>query len=95
MVPDPVTACGPDNGLHGQVRTAWESALGRTDFTDEDDFFLLGGHSLRATRMMKTLSRQIGVRLPVRLVMDNRNVRALVAAVNARVQAESSEGSTP
>lgn len=68
------------------VRAAWSGQLGHDDFTDEDSFFAVGGHSLRATRVMRQLSAQCQTRLPVRLLFDHPTVTGLAAAAERHVR---------
>jgi aryl carrier-like protein len=73
-------------GLPAAVRAAWAAVLGHQDFGDRDNFFHVGGHSLRAIQLMKGLSRDLGIRLPVRLLFDHPTVHELTEAVHARSQ---------
>jgi acyl carrier protein len=71
--------------LPERVRAAWRQSLGRDDFTETDNFFQVGGQSLRAMQVMKHLGGELGVRLPARLLFDNPTVERLSAAVRAYV----------
>ena len=48
-----------------------------------DDFFAIGGTSLSATRVTSTLGRELGVRVPTRLLFENPSAGELAAAVGA------------
>jgi len=65
------------------VRHAWVQALGHENFTDDDYFFGVGGNSLLAIRVMATLSEELGVRLPLRLLFDHQTVTDLATALAA------------
>jgi uncharacterized protein YhfF len=64
-----------------RVTAAWSDVLGVTEFGPDDDFFRIGGQSLRGVQVMRALSRDFGVRLPVGLLLANRTPRRLAAAV--------------
>jgi len=57
-----------------------QSLVGR-----DDDFFLLGGDSLRAMRVASRVSKVFGVSLPVRTLYTNSTVRGLAEHVKAAV----------
>jgi acyl carrier protein len=79
-----MTATMPsDLGIIRQaVRNAWQDALGRPGFADDDGFFsVLRGHSLAAIQVMAQLSEEFDARLPVRLIFRNRTVSTLTTAI--------------
>lgn len=54
------------------VSKAWRNQLGLEAMSDDLDFFEAGGDSLNITRMVQFLSREVGVRLPVRELLRAR-----------------------
>nr|WP_238404051.1 non-ribosomal peptide synthetase [Gordonia desulfuricans] len=48
----------------------------------DDDFFSIGGSSLSATRVTSTLGRELGVRVPTRLLFENPSPALLAVAVD-------------
>ncbi|MFI6784600.1 acyl carrier protein [Micromonospora sp. NPDC050276] len=85
--PDPVpTTTGDTADLTALIRATWSAVLARSDFTDDDSFFALGGHSMRVVTVMKELSGAVGQRLPTRLLFENQTVRELTEAVRAHVR---------
>ena len=47
----------------------------------DDDFFMLGGHSLRATRVLNQIDERLGVRLSLKELFGNSTVRSLAKVV--------------
>ncbi|MEW2045137.1 phosphopantetheine-binding protein [Streptomyces sp. NBC_00377] len=65
------------------VRSAWADALGHDEFTDEDHFFQVGGHSLGALHVVRDLGAALGRKIPVRVLFRNATVRGLTRALAA------------
>ena len=57
------------------------SVLGERVTDPTTDFFALGGHSLHATQVMARLRDRFGIELPVRLLFEHPNARALAKCV--------------
>lgn len=67
----------PPTTVQDRVLAIWHSALGRSDFGAEANFFDLGGHSLLAVRIISELEREFGERLPLATFFDSPTVAAL------------------
>ena len=64
----------------------WAQVLG-TDVDAESDFFLLGGHSMLATRMIALLANDLGVRVTLRELLDHPVLGEFAERVEQRVAA--------
>jgi hypothetical protein len=62
--------------------------LGLAGVGVDEDFFLLGGHSLLGAQVIAALSVQLGVEIPLRAVFDSPSVRGLSAAIESVLLAE-------
>lgn len=63
------------------VLGVWAEVLDTTGLTAGDNFFHVGGSSLRATRVAARLRRELGVDVPLRLLFQHRTAAALAAAL--------------
>ena len=70
------------------VARVWAQVLG-TDVDAESDFFLLGGHSMLATRMIALLANDLGVRVTLRELLDHPVLGEFVELVEQRHQVAS------
>ena len=73
---------GPRTGTERTVAEIWQDVLGVPVRRRDDDFFDLGGRSLKATRVRSRLSAAIGAEVPLRLIFDHPTVAALAAAAD-------------
>jgi acyl carrier protein len=81
-LPEPVVgrssaALTPDEE---RVAEAWRAELGVEHVGPDDDFFVLGGQSLRAVRVAARIGEAFGIDLPVAAVFQLPTVRALAAS---------------
>lgn len=73
----------PRPGVETVVASAMSEVLGVPALGRDDDFFSLGGHSLRAARVVARVRERFGVALSVRSLLDNPSVRTFAVAVAA------------
>lgn len=55
----------PSTHLERQLHGLWAEVLGHDDFGVGDNFFLVGGHSLAAARLMAAMKQHFGLALPI------------------------------
>jgi amino acid adenylation domain-containing protein len=63
------------------IAAVWSEVLGIERVGATDGFFSLGGHSLRAVRIITRIEEALGVRLPVSALFDTPTVRGLAERV--------------
>ena len=92
-LPAPDAAAGADGYVAPQttneiaVAQIWREVLKRERVGASDNFLSLGGHSLLAIRVLGRISKQLGVRLPLRTLFEAPTVTALAAIIDADQQA--------
>jgi acyl carrier protein len=65
-----------------KIHAIWARELKISDFSDDDDFFDLGGHSLIMAQIQTAMTAELGVELP----MDELFRRSTVSAIAAHVE---------
>jgi thioesterase domain-containing protein/acyl carrier protein len=55
----------------------WCDLLKRQDVSIDDNFFVLGGHSLLVIQMMSAIKKKLSVALPIRTIFDAPTIRLL------------------
>ncbi|MCU1264985.1 MAG: Malonyl CoA-acyl carrier protein transacylase, partial [Acidobacteria bacterium] len=66
----------------------WSEVLGVRDIGVTDNFFWLGGHSLRATLIVVRIHETFGVEIPLRTIFEAPTVPELAAVVEAAIKGE-------
>ncbi|OPC78577.1 hypothetical protein B4N89_30820 [Embleya scabrispora] len=83
--PSPRTSAAyvaPAGDREARIAEVWARVLDVERVGAHDDFFALGGHSLRAARLVAALREELAVEAPVRLVFDRPTVREFAAALD-------------
>jgi len=69
------------NQLEGLLTTIWASMLRRDVVGIDENFFVLGGHSLTAIRISSKIQEVLGIEVPVRLLFEKPTVAELSEAI--------------
>lgn len=59
------------------VRKIWSQELNLTDFSNDDDFFSLGGHSLIMARIQEAIQTETGVEVAMDELFRHPSVSAI------------------
>jgi amino acid adenylation domain-containing protein len=78
----------PETPTEAAVAGIWREVLEVDQVGAEDDFFDLGGHSLKATRILSRVATRLGAELPVGVIFDHPTVRGMAALVDERLGRE-------
>jgi amino acid adenylation domain-containing protein len=73
----------PQNDIEKTLAAIWAKALGVEHISIHDNFFDLGGHSLRATQVISQIRRTFNVDLPLRQLFDTPTVAGLAQQVQS------------
>ncbi|MFN0202097.1 MAG: amino acid adenylation domain-containing protein [Bacteroidia bacterium] len=55
----------------------WEELLGKKNLYASDDFFLLGGHSLTAMKLLAKIRQKLGIQISIKTIFQYRTLQAL------------------
>lgn len=73
----------PVSEAENKLISIWESILGLNKIGPEDDFFMLGGDSLKATTMLSKVFSELNIRIPVSRLFEYRTVKGLAVLLNS------------
>jgi amino acid adenylation domain-containing protein len=76
----------PATDTEREIAAIWREVLGVERVGATDDLFHLGGHSLRATRILNGIVARFGVTLPVRVIFAHPTVRGLATCVDEQAE---------
>jgi acyl carrier protein len=68
--------------LNQKIHEIWSRELALEDFSDTDDFFTIGGHSLIMARIQEAISNELGLDVP----MDQLFRKSTVAEISAYLE---------
>jgi amino acid adenylation domain-containing protein len=72
----------PANRMEEILVDTWQAVLGRENIGVHDDYFALGGSSLKAMMIVKKLMDATGLSLPVKLLFEQKNIRAITKHID-------------
>ena len=87
-VPEPVATETAENGIEQEVAQIIRAVLKQEEVGPDDNFFMLGGHSLLGAQVIANVSRTFAVDLPLRALFNAPTVRLLAVEVEARIIAK-------
>lgn len=82
-LPSPRSSVAPSTPTEETLARLWAELLGIRNVDREDDFFLIGGDSLRATQMVSRVAQQFDVTLPLRTVFTASTLMEVAAAIDS------------
>jgi amino acid adenylation domain-containing protein len=74
----------PRDSLELRMSAVWARVLGRRAIGITDDFFTVGGHSLKAVELVDTIRRELGIEIPPTAVFQHPTVERLCGAVECQ-----------
>ena len=94
-LPAPTLGAGPERDsrvsprtdVEAQVLVAIEEVLNLPGLGIHDDFFALGGHSLLAARLASRLSRELALKVPLRVIFEVPTTAGLANWIQAQMDA--------
>lgn len=94
------SAAPPQTELEERILRRWRDVLGVADLGVEDDFFTVGGDSLRGARVIIGMNEELDLDLPVSVLVEAPTVRQLAALLEtgsdwSPLVAARSEGAGP
>lgn len=80
-----VSVINPRDTIETQVNQLWQEILGEQHIGVRDDFFAVGGHSLRAVALAAKLEQTFGSNIPVSVIFDYPTVEQQAAFIRREV----------
>lgn len=71
----------PRNGIEARILQMWTSILGVEGIGVRDDFFELGGDSIKAMMLMSRLTQLTGKSIPVKTIFEHRTIERIAGAL--------------
>ena len=88
---DPSQRVEPSTDLERQLHALWAEVLGHEEFGTSDNFFVIGGHSLAAARLMALIEQRFAMALPIATIFHAPQI-ALMAGLMENANATTAVG---
>ena len=82
------TVVQPRNDLESTLLRIWKRVLGVENIGVHDDFFDLGGHSLKAARVLAEVEKEIGAELPLSALFRGATVESLARIIQSQSESD-------
>ena len=79
---------GPRNAVEDIIAAAWSEILRVKPIGVYDNFFDLGGHSLKATQVISRLRKAFQSEIPLRLIFESPTIAELAAVIDSKTTEE-------
>jgi amino acid adenylation domain-containing protein/non-ribosomal peptide synthase protein (TIGR01720 family) len=80
--------CAPESELEMQLTKIWENILDKQDIGVKDDFFEIGGHSLKAMHVVSKIYEELNVKIELRNLFKNSTIEGLSRFIEVSVKAD-------
>jgi amino acid adenylation domain-containing protein len=89
-LPDPIsvfhsihnTLVAPENDIESRLIAIWSDVLGISPIGTQDNFFFLGGHSLKAVKIITRIRTQFGVVITIKELFTHPTIQALAKRIH-------------
>ncbi|MFD8705762.1 amino acid adenylation domain-containing protein [Kitasatospora sp. NPDC059648] len=81
----------PGTATERALTGIWQRLFGTERIGIDDDFFVLGGHSLAAVRMLAEIHQGLGVELPLSACFEHPTIAALAALIDRTPRSDAPE----
>ena len=71
----------PRNETEEKLLKMWQSILGKEKISVKDNFFAIGGHSLKATKLVSLINKDFGMKLPLPVLFSNPTIENIAAEI--------------
>jgi amino acid adenylation domain-containing protein len=71
--------------IESQVRDLWKQVLGLEAFDESQDFFALGGHSLKAVHLISLMMKKFSVEIPLSVFYDGLTMSKMIKDLESEV----------
>ncbi|BFH13822.1 hypothetical protein J6TS7_53130 [Paenibacillus dendritiformis] len=74
----------PRTAVEAELAQTWQEVLGIPRIGVKDNFFDIGGHSLRATTLVAKLHKEMGIEMPLREVFQYPTIEQMAEAITGK-----------
>ena len=74
----------PASETEKAIAAIWQTILGVEKIGLKDNFFDLGGHSLKATRVISKIKKDLGYEIPLKVIFETPTIEGLCNAIPSK-----------